>query len=61
MVDDDFIYQNMRSTEYDADTFLGGNKLWCHTFRHQNLHLRYTTVTTLEHNCQIFGTQLSHN
>ena len=28
MVDDDFIYQNMRSTEYDADTFLGGNKLF---------------------------------
>ena len=33
---------------------------WRHAFRHQNLHLWNTTVASLEHNCHIFGTQLSH-
>ena len=40
-----------------------GKKLlffWHHTFRHQNSHLWNTIVTSVEHNCHIFGTQLSH-
>ena len=29
-------------------------------FQHQNSHLLNTTVTSMEHNCHIYGTQLPH-
>ena len=51
MVNDNFLYQNMSSTEYDPDIFFFEKQLlffWRHTFQHQNSHLWNTTVTSLE-------------
>ena len=62
MENENWIYHAFRPSHYDAVIFFSENIFifWRQAFRHKKSHLFHTTITSLEHNIHILGTQLPH-